>query len=72
MAEILRKCKIGTTQLNMIKIVGSWRSPWRSWLVRSAVNRKVGGLCPPGDGSFCSDLQKIITNNISYDYFLNS
>ena len=25
------------------------RSPWRNWLARSAVNRKVGGSIPPGD-----------------------
>ena len=24
-------------------------SPWRNWLARSAVNRKVGGSSPPGD-----------------------
>ena len=25
-------------------------SPWRNRLARSAVNRKVGGSSPPGDG----------------------
>ena len=25
------------------------QSPWRNWLARSAVNRKVGGSSPPGD-----------------------
>ena len=32
----------------------SWRCsklPWRNWLARSAVNRKVGGSSPPGSGS---------------------
>ena len=24
-------------------------SPWRNWLARSAVNRKVGASSPPGD-----------------------
>ena len=24
------------------------RPPWRNWLARSAVNRKVGGSSPPG------------------------
>ena len=24
--------------------------PWRNWLARSAVNRKVGGSSPPGGG----------------------
>ena len=27
--------------------------PWRNWLARSAVNRKVGGSSPPGGDSFC-------------------
>ena len=26
------------------------RLPWRNWLARSAVNRKVGGSSPPGSG----------------------
>ena len=32
-----------------------WRfmSPWRNRLARSAVNRKVGGSSPPGDGESC-------------------
>ena len=25
--------------------------PWRNWLARSAVNRKVGGSSPPGSDS---------------------
>jgi hypothetical protein len=27
--------------------------PWRNWLARSAVNRKVGGSSPPGGDFFC-------------------
>jgi hypothetical protein len=27
--------------------------PWRNWLARSAVNRKVGGSSPPGGRFFC-------------------
>ena len=28
--------------------------PWRNWLARSAVNRKVGGSSPPGGAThFC-------------------
>ena len=27
-------------------------SPWRNWLARSAVNRKVGGSSPPGSELF--------------------
>ena len=26
--------------------------PWRNWLARSAVNRKVGGSSPPGGAHF--------------------
>ena len=33
-----------------------------------AVNRKVGGSSPPGDGSFCFNPPKIIINNI-FRYF---
>ena len=28
----------------------SKQPPWRNWLARSAVNRKVGGSSPPGGG----------------------
>ena len=28
------------------------RPPWRNWLARSAVNRKVGGSSPPGGAIF--------------------
>ena len=28
------------------------KPPWRNWLARSAVNRKVGGSSPPGGASF--------------------
>ena len=35
-------------------------SPWRNWLARSTVNRKVGGSSPPGDGYFCPFL--VLTN----------
>ena len=28
------------------------KPPWRNWLARSAVNRKVGGLSPPGGDFF--------------------
>ena len=26
--------------------------PWRNWLARSAVNRKVGGSSPPGGANY--------------------
>ena len=35
----------------------SFKPPWRNWLARSAVNRKVGGSSPPGGATsniFCS------------------
>ena len=28
------------------------KPPWRNWLARSAVNRKVGGSSPPGGAIF--------------------
>ena len=28
------------------------KPPWRNWLARSAVNRKVGGSSPPGGANF--------------------
>ena len=28
-----------------------WKLPWRNWLARSAVNRKVSGSSPPGSDS---------------------
>ena len=28
----------------------AFKPPWRNWLARSAVNRKVGGSSPPGGG----------------------
>ena len=36
--------------------------PWRNWLARSAVNRKVGGSNPPG-GVFLNFIYEI--NNIT-------
>jgi hypothetical protein len=32
----------------------STEPPWRNWLARSAVNRKVGGSSPPGGALFLS------------------
>ena len=29
--------------------------PWRNWLARSAVNRKVGGSSPPGGAKYFVD-----------------
>ena len=34
----------------MDKIFVSAQLPWRNWLARSTVNRKVGGSSPPGSG----------------------
>ena len=34
--------------------------PWRNWLARSAVNRKVGGSSPPGGAYFfCLELHQL-------------
>ena len=35
--------------------------PWRNWLARSAVNRKVGGSSPPGGGSCLFDVSRANT-----------
>ena len=37
------------------------KPPWRNWLARSAVNRKVGGSSPPGGASFlfCFELHQL-------------
>ena len=46
--------------------IGSYRSmkkcqnrvlPWRNWLARSTVNRKVGGSSPPGSEFFYKEVQ---------------
>ena len=37
--------------------------PWRNWLARSAVNRKVGGSSPPGgDYLILSELSFYVSN----------
>ena len=47
-----------------------YKLPWRNWLARSAVNRKVGGSSPPGsDILFVLTVlaiifQKVITNQV--------
>ena len=33
--------------------------PWRNWLARSAVNRKVGGSSPPGGANFFAIFDKL-------------
>ena len=40
------------------------KPPWRNWLARSAVNRKVGGSSPPGGDHFlfCFELNKLEQN----------
>ena len=42
-----------------IEPVDKFKLPWRNWLARSAVNRKVGGSSPPG-------------SVFSYSYTLNA
>ena len=41
---------MGLKFLTIFSLVASSLSPWRNRLARSAVNRKVGGSSPPGDG----------------------
>ena len=40
---------IGVVQFIMHVLSTGNQLPWRNWLARSAVNRKVGGSSPPGD-----------------------
>ena len=42
-----------------------YRPPWRNWLARSAVNRKVGGSSPPGGAFLVNYLKGSVW--ISYD-----
>ena len=42
----LRKLASGVREI--LHISKLHRPPWRNWLARSAVNRKVGGSSPPG------------------------
>ena len=35
-----------------LALTSKFMSPWRNWLARSAVNRKVGGSSPPGDADY--------------------
>lgn len=40
--------------------------PWRNWLARSAVNRKVGGSSPPG-GAFIFSFLKVFNKKKNDD-----
>ena len=40
--------------------------PWRNWLARSTVNRKVGGSSPPGGDPFFSKIP-----NFTWTYYLS-
>ena len=55
---------------NSAAVVAEWlrrpsRTIWRNWLVRSAVNRKVGGSSPPGGAKYffspycCEELRNV-------------
>ena len=39
--------------MTSIRIFLRSQLPWRNWLARSTVNRKVGGSSPPGSEEFC-------------------
>ena len=40
--------------------------PWRNWLARSAVNRKVGGSSPPGSGSPILRWHSVLTRPLGH------
>ena len=45
------------------------RPPWRNWLARSAVNRKVGGSSPPGGVYFLLPVAKVLQLSSSNDFY---
>ena len=49
------------------------KPPWRNWLARSAVNRKVGGSSPPGGDYFSYYLLFFIVDNQFFisDYIIS-
>ncbi len=52
--QISKPCASKNCELISRRIITSpciWL-PWRNWLARSTVNRKVGGSSPPGSGLF--------------------
>ena len=50
----LTKGPIKISELIKMKADRTSKPPWRNWLARSAVNRKVGGSSPPGGALFLS------------------
>ena len=44
--------------------------PWRNWLARSGVNRKVGGSSPPGSGFLST--QHIHLHTFLHDHYFGS
>ena len=46
--------------MSLIRIFLRSRLPWRNWLARSTVNRKVGGSSPPGSGEFCLSVLSVL------------
>ena len=43
------------------------RPPWRNWLARSAVNRKVGGSSPPGGDTIFVKIVVFLRSNTGYE-----
>ena len=43
-----RTIRVATFCRHKFADISKFVSPWRNWLARSAVNRKVGGSSPPG------------------------
>ena len=55
----------GTRHVGSSEHCSATKPPWRNWLARSAVNRKVGGSSPPGGAKiFFSDPGRIRTCNL--------
>ena len=46
------QAKLGELSCPPCRIHQIIQPPWRNWLARSAVNRKVGGSSPPGGAAF--------------------
>ena len=50
----------------MLYYINKCKPPWRNWLARSAVNRKVGGSSPPGGAYFfANSKQFLLLSNVA-------
>ena len=55
MINILRLASSNVLCLLILTLIHICIPPWRNWLARSAVNRKVAGSIPAGGGVFCTN-----------------